>query len=108
MAGGRLAVPGKGPRPVNTPTVPAPSAAEQEEFLRSFHAEHPAVTGDALGGGRAPDGRSSYAILADQVAGRRRVLDLGCGDGVLLELLATAPGRRLAGVDLSPHSLALA
>ncbi|MFC8709130.1 class I SAM-dependent methyltransferase [Streptomyces sp. NPDC057197] len=76
--------------------------------MRSFHAEHPAVTGDALGGGRAPDGRSSYAILADQVAGRRRVLDLGCGDGVLLELLAAAPDRRLAGVDLSPHSLALA
>lgn len=37
-----------------------------------------------------------------------QVLDLGCGDGLLLELLAQKPGRQLAGVDLSSHSLALA
>ncbi|MEW2618653.1 class I SAM-dependent methyltransferase [Streptomyces sp. NPDC048106] len=36
------------------------------------------------------------------------MLDLGCGDGLLLELLARDGGRRLAGVDLSPESLALA
>ncbi|MEU5087336.1 methyltransferase domain-containing protein [Streptomyces sp. NPDC021356] len=92
-----------------TPSAVAfvPSAV-QEEFLRAFHAEHPAVTGNALGGGRAPDGRSSYELLADRVAGRRRILDLGCGDGVLLDLLAREPERRLAGVDLSPASLTLA
>ncbi|MEV5176796.1 class I SAM-dependent methyltransferase [Streptomyces flaveolus] len=37
-----------------------------------------------------------------------RVLDLGCGDGLLLELPAGKAGRHLAGVDLSSHSLALA
>lgn len=37
-----------------------------------------------------------------------RVLDLGCGDGLLLEFLARGPGRQLAGVDLSSHSLSLA
>jgi SAM-dependent methyltransferase len=58
--------------------------------------------------GRAPDGRSSYELLRDRVAGRERVLDLGCGDGLLLELLARDSGRQLAGVDLSPQSLALA
>lgn len=80
----------------------------QESFLRAFHAELPAVTADAFGGARAADGRSSYEILCDRVAGSRRVLDLGCGDGLLLELLARTEGRRIAGVDLSPEAVALA
>ncbi|MGG7572128.1 class I SAM-dependent methyltransferase [Streptomyces sirii] len=64
--------------------------------------------------GRAEGGRSSYEILRDRVAACRRVLDLGCGDGLLLELLAACdpgPGRavpELAGLDLSPEELALA
>lgn len=61
----------------------APTAA-QEAFLRAFHAERPAVTAHAFADGRGPDGRSSYEILRDRVAGARRVLDPGCGDGVLL------------------------
>ncbi|THA86319.1 class I SAM-dependent methyltransferase [Streptomyces sp. A0592] len=84
------------------------TTAPQEAFLQAFHAEHPAVTAEAFAGGRAPDGRSSYEILCDQVSGSTRVLDLGCGDGLLLELLARTPGRQLAGLDLSSHSLALA
>lgn len=80
----------------------------QESFLRAFHAELPAVTADAFGGARAADGRSSYEMLCDRVAESRRVLDLGCGDGLLLELLAQTQGRRLAGVDLSPEAVALA
>lgn len=94
---------------MTTEQKPAPvPAAAQETFLRAFHAEHPTVTGDALAGGRGPGGRSSYEMLSDRVSGRRRVLDLGCGDGVLLEVLARAEDRRPAGVDLSPESLALA
>ncbi|MFI1466297.1 class I SAM-dependent methyltransferase [Streptomyces wuyuanensis] len=84
------------------------TTAPQEAFLQAFHAEYPAVTAEAFGRGHAPDGRSSYAILCDRVVGSMRVLDLGCGDGLLLELLARSPGRQLAGVDLSSHSLALA
>ncbi|MCE3033565.1 class I SAM-dependent methyltransferase [Streptomyces sp. CMSTAAHL-2] len=84
------------------------NSAVQEEFLRAFHAVRPAVTAEAFGRGRGPDGRSSYELLRDRVAGHRRVLDLGCGDGLLLELLARDGGRELAGVDLSPRSLALA
>ncbi|MFJ4641744.1 class I SAM-dependent methyltransferase [Streptomyces hygroscopicus] len=84
------------------------TTAPQEAFLQAFHAEYPAVTAEAFSRGQAPDGRSSYEILCDRVAGSMRVLDLGCGDGLLLELLARRPGRQLAGVDLSSHSLALA
>ncbi|WP_437110626.1 class I SAM-dependent methyltransferase [Streptomyces sp. enrichment culture] len=99
----------------------------QEEFLRRFHAERPGVTGEALARGAGPDGRSSYAMLGDLVRDARAVLDLGCGDGLLLERLAArhgrgpggggdgtgaAPGGRagrlLAGVDLSAEALAAA
>ncbi|MFG2892185.1 class I SAM-dependent methyltransferase [Streptomyces sp. NPDC048248] len=81
---------------------------DQETFLRTFHAAHPAVTARAMAHGRAEDGRSSYAILRDRVAGCRSVLDLGCGDGLLLELLGEDERRALAGLDLSAEELALA
>ncbi|MEE4424392.1 class I SAM-dependent methyltransferase [Streptomyces bugieae] len=84
---------------------------EQEAFLRAFHAAHPAVTVRTMAHGRAEGGRSSYEILRDRVAACDRVLDLGCGDGLLLELLAERgrrPGRALAGLDLSAEELALA
>ncbi|GGV02128.1 hypothetical protein GCM10010211_81860 [Streptomyces albospinus] len=62
----------------------------------------------SFGADRAPDGRSNYEILCDRVAGSRRVLGLGCGDGLLLELLARSDERQLAGLDPSPESPALA
>ncbi|MGW3010874.1 class I SAM-dependent methyltransferase [Streptomyces sp. NPDC001219] len=83
----------------------------QEDFLRTFHAAHPSVTARAMAHGRAADGRSSYELLRDRVSACDRVLDLGCGDGLLLELLAgRAAGAPsvLAGVDLSVEELALA
>ncbi|MFG2830135.1 class I SAM-dependent methyltransferase [Streptomyces sp. NPDC048434] len=86
-------------------------ATVQEEFLRTFHAAHPAVTVRALAHGRAGDGRSSYEILRDRMAVCGRVLDLGCGDGLLLELLAEREAgarRTLAGIDLSAEELTLA
>ncbi|MFI6344872.1 class I SAM-dependent methyltransferase [Streptomyces sp. NPDC050560] len=74
------------------------TTAAQEAFLRGFHAAYPAVTSRTLGGGRSDDDRSGYEILRDRVAGATRVLDLGCGDGHLLELLATATATATATV----------
>jgi SAM-dependent methyltransferase len=55
-----------------------------------------------------PNGRTSYQLLADRVAGARQVLDLGCADGTLLADLARNGVPELAGVDLSEGELALA
>ncbi|UKD51523.1 methyltransferase domain-containing protein [Amycolatopsis sp. FU40] len=79
----------------------------QETFFRAFHASHPAVTSRAFGDGRSAGGRSSYELLRDEIASPGRVLDLACGDGFLLELLAAA-GHQAIGVDLSSVDLALA
>ncbi|ATY14265.1 class I SAM-dependent methyltransferase [Amycolatopsis sp. AA4] len=81
--------------------------SERETFFRAFHASHPAVTSRAFGGGCGADGRSSYELLLDEIAGPGRVLDLACGDGFLLDLLAAA-GHQAVGIDLSSTDLALA
>ena len=86
------------------------AATEADGFLRGFHARHPGATSRALSRGRLDDGRSTYDLLADVARPGQRVLDLGCGDGYLLERLI---GRghaadRLAGIDLSGEELAAA
>lgn len=86
-------------------------AADPDEFLIEFHRAHPGCTSIAFGRGRCDDGRSSYDVLADCVpSGARRVLDLACGDGYLLERLLAREhaARRLVGVDMSDGELAAA
>ncbi len=75
-------------------------ASEHEDRITRFHARHPGITSRGL----ARSG--SYEQLADRVATGARVLDVGCGDGHLLDLLA----RRCPaiGVDVSACELALA
>jgi len=46
-------------------------------------------------------GRSDYAIISDIVDPKSRVLDLGCGEGELLEWLAKNKGVDARGVELS-------
>jgi len=46
-------------------------------------------------------GRSDYAIIGDIVERNSRVLDLGCGEGELLEWLAVNKGVDARGVELS-------
>jgi SAM-dependent methyltransferase len=83
------------------------------EFLREWHARYPGMTSVAFGYGRIEgDGRSTYALLVDDVATLsqvEKVVDLACGDGYLLELFAKRlPVTRLIGVDMSTEELAAA
>lgn len=55
---------------------------------------------------RGPD-TDFYARLATEL-GARRILDLGCGTGVLTRELAAVEGREVTGVDPSPAMLAFA
>jgi len=84
------------------------SVISGEQFLADFHRDHTGITTATMGHGRAPDGRSSYQVLADLADEHDRVLDLACGDGALLELLAGRPHGTLAGVDLSRNELSAA
>jgi SAM-dependent methyltransferase len=87
---------------------------EAERFLIAFHAEHPGATSIAMG--RLPvrcageSFESSYALLAARVpADAQRVLDIACGDGFLLSILADSrPRLQPTGLDMSEHELAAA
>ena len=46
-------------------------------------------------------GRSDYAIIGEIVEPKTKVLDLGCGDGALLEWLAASKGVDARGVEIS-------
>jgi len=80
-------------------------------YLTGFHARSPGVTEDVLT--RADDGgQTPYDWLARAIPPDvSRVLDVGCGSGVMARVLAQAvPGRRteVVGVDLSQAELARA
>ena len=47
-------------------------------------------------------GRSDYAIIGEWVEPKSRVLDLGCGDGALLEWLQVNKTVDARGVEISP------
>ena len=46
-------------------------------------------------------GRSDYAIISDLIEPNTKVLDLGCGDGGLLQWLATNKGVDGRGIEIS-------
>jgi SAM-dependent methyltransferase len=103
-----------------SPSHPPEPMDPAESFLLDYHRHHPGATAQMLAHGRAEDGRSSYALVADCApppealggAGEPGsiILDLGCGDGYLLALLARRgyPTPSLVGVDISPDELAAA
>ena len=91
------------------------SLSSAERFLAGFHDADPGVTARAFAGLPARMAgeafASSYECLASVVpGGAATVLDLACGDGYLLSLLAARrqPGLQLVGVDLSAGELAAA
>ncbi len=88
-----------------------------EHYLQDFHARRPGATRRAFAHHpcRSAGGEyaSSYAVLAALVpreAGTPTVVDVACGDGPLLQLLATRSDTppRLVGVDFSRGELAAA
>src|SRR3970040_1611525 len=81
-----------------------------DELLLAFHARHPGATTRAFANGRLEDGRSSYELLADNADPGGVTLDLGCGDGHLLNLLIDRgfAADRLVGVDMSESEIAAA
>ena len=83
-----------------------------DTFITRYHRHHTGITSWAYARGRTPNGRSSYDLLAELVpAGApHKVLDLGCGDGFLVErmLARGVPADRIVGLDLSPDELSQA
>lgn len=88
-----------------------------ERFLIDFHAAHAGATAEAFGAlpvrFRDRAFASSYEVLASAVPGEGRplrALDLGCGSGFLLELLAARrqAGLQLLGIDMSAEELRVA
>jgi SAM-dependent methyltransferase len=88
--------------------------SKREAYLQDYHRRKTGVTfrrfgqfAVELGGIEFP---SSYHCLAAQIppgSGTTEILDLGCGDGHLLEILAAVASRsrRLVGVDMSEAEL---
>jgi SAM-dependent methyltransferase len=91
-----------------TPDAAAAVPRPAEEFLRFFHDRSPGQQSLGVEVRLSADGRTSYEQLADRVSGVQKVLDLGCADGALLEVLAGRGAWTLAGIDLSEAELALA
>jgi SAM-dependent methyltransferase len=79
-----------------------------EEFLRSFHDQAPGRQSVGVGACPTAEGRTTYEEFADRLTGARRVLDLGCADGALLQVLADRGAEALAGIDLSGEELVVA
>lgn len=90
--------------------MPTHSLAEQ--FLQDFHQRRPGTTHPAFAALSIAGRGSSYAVLAsivDPETPSQTVLDIGCGDGYLLHLLAEQqPSLGLIGVDMSHTELSAA
>ncbi|AZC22682.1 class I SAM-dependent methyltransferase [Pseudomonas sessilinigenes] len=81
-----------------------------ERFLQDFHQRHPGTTPLVFSALELPGRGSSYDILASTLhstaSSKSQLLDLGCGDGFLLDLLARKfPQAQLFGIDMSPTEL---
>ncbi|HEY8270200.1 MAG TPA: class I SAM-dependent methyltransferase [Pseudobdellovibrionaceae bacterium] len=82
-----------------------------ETFLQDFHKKHPGCTPAAFSNGFTKDHKTSYdmvaSVLAPSSENQAIVLDLACGDGVLLQRISTAGYKNLnlIGVDMSVGEL---
>lgn len=90
------------------------SMSAAEDYLLDFHQRFTGATSAAFAHlparSKSAEFASSYHVLASLVdvsSAARVVVDLGCGDGYLLKVLADRDWRssRLIGVDMSQHEL---
>ncbi len=83
-----------------------------ERFVQRFHDAHAGRTIESFGRGRVGASGNSYDLLARSVSALpsgSRVLDLACGDGVLLEVISDLRSDlELVGVDLNAAEIAAA
>jgi SAM-dependent methyltransferase len=81
-----------------------------DDFLQRFHSRYPGVTPKVFAHARISGGKSSYDLLVEKIPDNcapLTVLDLGCGDGFLLEQLCQRKLQKLhiIGVDMSEAEL---
>lgn len=79
-----------------------------DQFLLEFHRTQPGCTSQAFARGRCKShGLSSYELLTELALSDDRIVDIGCGDGHLLELLRGQWGSSvsLVGIDMSAAEL---
>ena len=93
-----------GPLVVRPPWVPVPAVEEPG-------GDGPPVDvvvdpGRAFGSGAHASTRLALAALADLVAAGDRVLDVGCGSGVLAVAALRLGAARAVGIDTDPHAVA--
>jgi SAM-dependent methyltransferase len=89
-----------------------PSSADLRDHLGAVHDNNAGFTEAFAWNCRDANGKNSYELLADIVDQKHhsRVLDLGCGSGVLLDLCDERFGTELtlSGVDMNGSELQLA
>ncbi len=64
--------------------------------------------GDAFGAGTHPSTRLLAEWLAEHISGGERVLDVGCGSGVLALVAARLGAAEVVGIDIEPAAIAVA
>ena len=87
---------------------------DAERLLREFHHDRPGRQPSFFKPGLTPEGLNSYerlAVVAHQFPkSQPAVLDLACGDGILLQYLSShlEPAATYIGADMSPEELRVA
>ena len=76
------------------------------EFSRLWH--HPAHPLSDMNAARVPYFLAKLRANLDSPWSSKRILDVGCGGGIMTERIAQDGGFEVTGIDLSPRSAASA